>query len=129
VGRPFAAGYPSRIAPPDDDALPWSTEPFGTALRAALEARGMSFRDLESRALVPVGNLHDHASGKRPPPGDDLLRRIAAGLRVEPEHFREYRERRLVEALRGAPDLELALSRRVANGTLKTGLTLADPRP
>ena len=57
--------------------LPWSSEPFGDALRAALTARGMSFRDLESRCLVPVGNLHDHVSGKRTPPGDDLLRRIA----------------------------------------------------
>jgi transcriptional regulator with XRE-family HTH domain len=124
-----ARGYPSRIAPPADDPLPWSTEPFGVALRAALQAREMSFRDLESRALIPVGNLHDHVSGKRRPPGDDLLRRIAAGLRVEPEHFREYRERRLVEALREVPDVELALSRRVADGTLKSGLTFADPRP
>jgi len=86
----------------------------------------MSFRDLESRSLVPVGNLHDHVSGKRRPPGDDLLRRIAAGLRVEPEYFREYRERRLVEALRHTPALELELSRRVADGTLKTKLTPDD---
>jgi hypothetical protein len=86
----------------------------------------MSFRDLESRALVPVGNLHDHVSGKRRPPGDDLLRRIAEGLRVEPEYFREYRERRLVEALRHAPELELELSRRVVDGRLKSGLTPDD---
>jgi hypothetical protein len=89
----------------------------------------MSYRDLESRSLVPVGNLHDHVSGKRRPPGDDLLRRIAAGLGVAPEHFREYRERRLVEALRAAPDLEIALSRRVADGTLRPGLTIGDPAP
>jgi len=63
----------------------------------------MSFRDLESRCLVPVGNLHGHASGTRSAPGDDLLRRIAAGLGVEPADFREWRERRLVEALRGRP--------------------------
>lgn len=86
----------------------------------------MSFRDLESRALVAVGNLHDHVSGKRRPPGDDLLRRIAQGLRVEPEYFREYRERRLVEALRHVPELELELSRRVVDGRLKSGLTPDD---
>lgn len=101
-----------------DSALPWSTEPFGPALRAALSARGMSFRDLESRCLVPVGNLHDHASGKRPPPGDDLLVRIASGAGVPPDYFREWRERRLVEALRAHPDVELVLSRRRVEGTL-----------
>jgi len=98
---------------------PWSSEPFGDALRAALAFRGMSFRDLESRCLVPVGNLHDHASGKRPPPGDDLLRRIADGLAVDPRYFREWRERRLVEALREVPEAELWLSRQVAGRRLK----------
>ena len=106
--------------------LEWSTQPFGPALRAALEARGMSFRDLESRTLVPVGNLHDHASGRRRPPGDDLVHRIAEGLRIEPAYFREWRERRLVEALREVPELEMRLSRLVAAGELRPGLTLAD---
>lgn len=99
-------------------ALNWSPAPFGTAVREALAARGMSFRDLESRALVPVGNLHDHVSGKRGVPGDALLERIAAGLGVEPAYFREWRERRLVEALREVPSLELELSRCLAEGRL-----------
>lgn len=99
-------------------ALPWSTAPFGTALREALTARRMSYRDLESRCLVPVGNLHDHVTGKRGVPGDDLLARIAEGLAVDPTHFREWRERRLVEALREAPELELELSRAVVEGRL-----------
>lgn len=99
-------------------ALPWSTQPFGDALRAALAARQMSFRDLESRCLVPVGNLHDHTTGKRNPPGDDLLRRIAEGLGVEPDYFREWRQRRLTDALEELPELELWLSRRRAEGTL-----------
>ena len=104
------------------DAAPdpgWSTAPFGDALRAAMLARGMSFRELESRCLVPVGNLHDHVSGKRGVPGDDLMRRIAAGVGVEPAYFREWRERRLVEALREAPEVELRLSRLVAEGRLR----------
>ncbi len=101
-----------------EPTLEWSTEPFGAALRAALSARRMSFRDLESRSLVPVGNLHDHVSGKRGVPGDDLMRRIADGVRVEPAYFREWRERRLVEALREVPELELLLSRRAARGDL-----------
>lgn len=78
----------------------------------------MSFRDLESRSLVPVGNLHDHVSGKRGVPGDDLLCRIAAGVKVEPAYFREWRERRLIEALHEVPELELELSRQVAAGSL-----------
>ncbi|MCB0882964.1 MAG: helix-turn-helix transcriptional regulator [Thermoleophilia bacterium] len=101
-------------------SLPWSTRPFGDALRDALEAQGMSFRDLESRCLVPVGNLHDHVSGKRGVPGDDLMARIAGGLRVEPDHFREWRLRRLEEALIADPEMELWLSRRRLAGTLPT---------
>ncbi len=97
--------------------LPWSTRPFGEALRAALDAQGMSFRDLESRCLVPVGNLHDHVSGKRGVPGDDLMRRIAEGVKVEPEYFREWRVRRIEEAFAEHPDVELWLSRRLAAGT------------
>ena len=108
--------YPAPVSA--EPAPGWSIEPFGAALRAALAARGMSFRDLESRSLVPVGNLHDHVSGKRGVPGDDLLRRIAAGVGVEPAYFREWRERRLVEALHEVPELELELSRRVAEGRL-----------
>ena len=108
--------YPGRVS--GEPALEWSVQPFGPALRAALSARGMSFRDLESRSLVPVGNLHDHVSGKRGVPGDDLMRRIADGVRVEPAYFREWRERRLIEALHGVPELELELSRRVAEGRL-----------
>lgn len=101
-------------------SLPWSTRPFGEALRDALEARGMSYRDLESRSLVPVGNLHDHVSGKRGVPGDDLLRRIAEGVRVEPAYFREWRHRRLVEAFERHPDVELRLWRRLERGGFAT---------
>jgi hypothetical protein len=100
------------------DAPDWSSEPFGPALRAAMVARGMSFRGLESRCLVPVGNLHDHVSGRRGVPGDDLLARIAAGVGVDPAYFREWRERRLVEALREEPQVERYLSRLVAEGRL-----------
>ncbi len=103
-------------------SLPWSTRPFGEALRDALEAQGMSFRDLESRSLVPVGNLHDHVSGKRGVPGDDLLRRIADGVHVEPSYFREWRHRRLVEALEAHPDVELRLWRRLERGGFATVL-------
>jgi predicted N-acetyltransferase YhbS len=47
------------------------------------------------------------------------MRRIAAGVGVHPAHFREWRERRLVEALREAPEVELRLSRLVAEGRLR----------
>lgn len=107
---------------------PWSSAVFGPALREALTFRGMSFRDLETRCLVPVGNLHDHASGRRNPPGDELLVRIAAGLQVDPNHFREWRERRLIEALRAAPpQIELTLSRWAADGDLVRRWVDADP--
>jgi transcriptional regulator with XRE-family HTH domain len=113
--------YPDRVSASEagsGGAPDWSREAFGPALRVAMAARGMSFRDLESRCLVPVGNLHDHVSGKRGVPGDDLLRRIAAGVGVEPSYFREWRERRLIEALRGEPEVEVRLSRLAAEGRL-----------
>jgi hypothetical protein len=37
---------------------------------------------------------------------------------VEPAYFREWRERRLIEALRREPEVELELSRRVVRGRL-----------
>ena len=115
--RQTSQGHRNLWAMPDSSPE-WSTAPFGEALRAAMAYHGLSFRDLESRALVPVGNLHDHVSGKRPPPGDDLLERIARGAKVEPAYFREWRERRLIELLRDVPELELRLSRHGLAGTL-----------
>jgi predicted N-acetyltransferase YhbS len=47
------------------------------------------------------------------------MRRIAAGVGLDPAYFREWRERRLVEALREAPEVELHLSRLVAEGRLR----------
>ncbi|MCU0308923.1 MAG: helix-turn-helix domain-containing protein [Thermoleophilia bacterium] len=111
---------------PDPPA--WSSEPFGPALRAAMGVRGLSFRALESRTLVPVGNLHDHVSGRRGVPGDALMERIAAGLDLDPWYFREYRERRLVDALRADPEAERMLARTVRAAGLR-GLLAGNPQP
>ncbi len=79
--------------------------PFPEALKELLELRNISYRRLATRTKLSAGYLNHLACGSRPVPADSVIRIIARALRVKPEHFFEYRQRGLQQALYRSPQL------------------------
>ncbi len=59
------------------------TGPFEEAVRAAMEARGMGLRELCRRAGLDPSFFSKVLAGKRSPPPDDRVRRIAEALGLD----------------------------------------------
>ena len=74
---------------------------------------GVTYRGLAETADLSAGYLNHIVHGNRPVPADDVIERIAAALGVEPEHFREYRLRRITQRLEQMPELIDRLYRRL----------------
>ncbi len=85
--------------------IPHSTRPFPEALRELMELRKISYRRLATRTKLSAGYLNHLACGTRPVPIDQVIKVIARGLRVKPEHFFEYRQRGLQKELYRTPEL------------------------
>jgi len=94
-----------------------SDEQFGTALRALMEKRGLSYRKLadETRRLDGRGMTHAHinmlANG-RDKPSTRAMELIAQVCEVAPEHFAEYR---LAMAMRDLDPNQVGLEQALAN--------------
>lgn len=93
------------IKPDPPKQVPNSTLPFSDALRSLLELRHMSYRRLATRTKLSAGYLNHLACSTRPVPADPVIKNIARALRVKPEYFFEYRQRRLERELYRAPEL------------------------
>jgi transcriptional regulator with XRE-family HTH domain len=91
----------------------FSSEPFGATLQTLMAERGATFRSLGDRTGLSAGYLNHLVHGNRPVPSNDVIARLAKALRVEPEHFREYRIRTITERLETMPDLVDRLYRRL----------------
>lgn len=113
-----------------------STEPFGKALRALMDARGLSYRGLADaiRAIDEKGITHAHlnmlANG-HDKPSLRAMELIAQACGVAPEYFAEYR---LAVAMReldpNAVGLEQALENLNARlGSRRKGGARAQPAP
>jgi transcriptional regulator with XRE-family HTH domain len=83
----------------------WSRQRFGPTLKALLDARAMSLRELAER----LGLSHAHLSrvgrevgGRRP--SVDLMLRISRVLRVDPATFYEFRLDAVIQRLDGEPE-------------------------
>jgi transcriptional regulator with XRE-family HTH domain len=91
----------------------FSNEPFGTTIQSLMNERGTTYRALAERTGLSAGYLNHLVHGNRPVPSDDVIRNLAKALRVEPEHFREYRIRVITDRLEGMPDLVDRLYKRI----------------
>jgi transcriptional regulator with XRE-family HTH domain len=91
----------------------FSSEPFGPTLQKLMTERRTTFRSLADRTGLSAGYLNHLVHGNRPVPSNDVIQRLAKALRVEPEHFREYRIRTITERLETMPDLVDRLYRRL----------------
>jgi transcriptional regulator with XRE-family HTH domain len=91
----------------------FSTEPFGPTVERLMGETGVTYRALADQTELSAGYLNHLVHGNRPVPSDDVVKRIANALGVEPEHFREYRIRVITEKLETMPDLIDRLYRRL----------------
>ncbi len=73
----------------------------------------MTYRALADQTNLSAGYLNHLVHGNRPVPSDEIVRRLAKALGVEPEHFREYRLRLITQRLEQMPELIDRLYRRL----------------
>jgi transcriptional regulator with XRE-family HTH domain len=91
----------------------FSTDPFGPTVERLMGETGITYRALADQTDLSAGYLNHLVHGNRPVPSDDVVKRIADALGVEPEHFREYRIRVITERLEAMPELIDRLYRRL----------------
>ena len=91
----------------------FSTEPFGPTVERLMGETGVTYRGLAEQTGLSAGYLNHLVHGNRPVPSDEVVKRIADALGVEPEHFREYRIRTITEQLERMPELVDRLYRRL----------------
>jgi transcriptional regulator with XRE-family HTH domain len=83
----------------------YSEDPFGPTVERLMEETGVTYRGLAAKTGLSAGYLNHVVHGNRPVPSNEIIERLAAGLGVEPAHFREYRLRVITERLERMPDL------------------------
>jgi transcriptional regulator with XRE-family HTH domain len=91
----------------------FSNESFGPTIQALMSERGVTYRQLAERSGLSAGYLNHLVHGNRPVPSDEVITQLAKALRVEPEHFREYRLRVITERLEAMPSLVDRLYKRL----------------
>jgi len=83
----------------------FSEEAFGPTIEALMAEVGVTYRELAARTGLSAGYLNHLVHGNRPVPANDVMKSLADGLGVDPEHFREFRLRVITERLEAMPDL------------------------
>jgi transcriptional regulator with XRE-family HTH domain len=91
----------------------FSEEPFGPTIERLMGETGTTYRALAAKTGLSAGYLNHLVHGNRPVPSNDVVETLAAALAVEPEHFREYRLRKITEQLEQMPELIDRLYRRL----------------
>ena len=108
---------------PEHGMSPRSDKSFGVAIRALMEARGLTYRELAqaTRDLDVRGITHAHinmlANG-HDRPSVRAMRLIAQACGVTPDYFAEYR---LAEAMRELDPAEVGLEQALENLNAQLG--------
>ena len=92
----------------------YSEEPFGSTIERLMTEAGLTYRGLAAKTSLSAGYLNHLVHGNRPVPSKDVVERLARALAVEPEHFREYRLRVIIDRLETRPDLIDRLYKRLS---------------
>ena len=90
----------------------FSEEPFGPTIERLMGETGTTYRALAAKTDLSAGYLNHLVHGNRPVPSNEVVETLARALDVEPEHFREYRLRKITERLETMPELVDRLYRR-----------------
>src|SRR3954454_290719 len=91
----------------------FSSEQFGDAIERLMNESGVTYRGLAAKTDLSAGYLNHLVHGNRPVPSNDVIKRLAGALDVEPERFREYRLRVIPEKLERMPDMVDRLYKRL----------------
>jgi transcriptional regulator with XRE-family HTH domain len=91
----------------------FASEPFGDSIERLMNEQGVTYRGLAAKTDLSAGYLNHLVHGNRPVPSNDVIKRLASALDVDPEHFREYRLRVITERLEDMPDVVDRLYRRL----------------
>lgn len=91
----------------------FSEDAFGPTIERLMGETGTTYRALAAKTELSAGYLNHLVHGNRPVPSDDVIETLARALDVEPEHFREYRLRKITEQLESMPELVDRLYRRL----------------
>ena len=81
----------------------FSADGFGDAIESLMNELGVTYRGLAAKTDLSAGYLNHLVHGNRPVPSNDVIKRLADALDVDPEHFREYRLRVITEKLERLP--------------------------
>jgi transcriptional regulator with XRE-family HTH domain len=92
----------------------YSGEPFGDAIERLMTELGVTYRGLAGKTDLSAGYLNHLVHGNRPVPSNDVIKRLAGALDVDPDHFREYRLRIITDKLERMPDMVDRLYKRFA---------------
>ena len=82
-----------------------TSQPFGTALEARMRDKGISYRALAEKTGLSAGYLNHLVHGNRPVPANSVMQSIAKAVGVKADSFREFRIRKVSEALAKKPEL------------------------
>ena len=91
----------------------FSDDSFGETLERLMNESGVTYRGLAAKTKLSAGYLNHLVHGNRPVPSNDVIATLAKALRVEPEHFREYRIRVITDRLERMPELVDRLYKRL----------------
>jgi transcriptional regulator with XRE-family HTH domain len=91
----------------------FSDDPFGETLERLMTENGVTYRGLAAKTRLSAGYLNHLVHGNRPVPSNEVIATLAKALRVEPEHFREYRIRVITDRLERMPELVDRLYKRL----------------
>jgi transcriptional regulator with XRE-family HTH domain len=83
----------------------FSTEPFGRTVQALMAEAGVTYRALAEKTGLSAGYLNHLVHGNRPVPSNEVIKKLAKALKVDPAHFREYRIRVITDKLEKTPAL------------------------
>src|SRR3954452_19601122 len=82
-----------------------TTQPFGVRLESRRRDKGISYRPLAEKTGLSAGYLNHLVHGNRPVPANPVMQSIADAVGVKADSCREFRIRKVSEALAKKPDL------------------------
>ncbi|MHB1252797.1 MAG: helix-turn-helix domain-containing protein [Candidatus Humimicrobiaceae bacterium] len=82
-----------------DNKYIYTNKDFSYALKELMDDKKWSYNQLSYRCELSGQYLNQLVNKKSLPPKDENIRKIARAFNLEPEYFKEYRNRRLSEKM------------------------------